>query len=165
MNRALIVGLGMLALSQFITAGTYSIAGTGDSYTVATGLLVLGAISVVRGLYQQARLLDSNRDVLGAHLASLVSRRCSFLKGVLNLDVHDRLPTHARTPNADRRSGVRCTGLPAGFESSAPIRSTRWLVCRLSTSLGHSEKLVGSVESRRCRHRVWRQSPGGHLLS
>ena len=65
MNRALIFGLGLLALSQFITAGSYSIPGTGDRYAVATGLLVMGAISVIRGLYHQARLLESSREYLG----------------------------------------------------------------------------------------------------
>ena len=64
MNKALIFGLGMLAFSQFITAGNYSVAGTGDRYAVTTGLLVVGAISVIRGLYEQARLLESNREYL-----------------------------------------------------------------------------------------------------
>lgn len=50
-NRALLWGIGMLAVGGLITLSTYISAAPADSYIVTTGLLLIGGINLVRGLY------------------------------------------------------------------------------------------------------------------
>jgi hypothetical protein len=50
-NKALLWGIGMLAVGGLITLSTYIGGEPGDSYVVTTGLLVVGGINLIRGLY------------------------------------------------------------------------------------------------------------------
>lgn len=50
-NKALLWGIGMLAVGGLITLSTYISAEPGDSYIVTTGLLLVGGINLIRGLY------------------------------------------------------------------------------------------------------------------
>ena len=54
-NRPLMWGIGMLVLGGVITLGTYAAASEGGSYFVATGLLVVGGLNLIRGIYYQMR--------------------------------------------------------------------------------------------------------------
>lgn len=50
-NKALLWGIGMLAVGGLVTLSTYVAGAPGESYVVTTGLLVVGGISSIRGLY------------------------------------------------------------------------------------------------------------------
>lgn len=50
-NKALLWGIGMLAVGGLITLSSYIGGEAGDSYVVTTGLLVGGGINLIRGLY------------------------------------------------------------------------------------------------------------------
>ncbi len=50
-NNALFWGIGMLAVGGLITLSTYLSAAPGDNYLVTSGLLVVGGINLVRGVY------------------------------------------------------------------------------------------------------------------
>ena len=50
-NKALLWGIGMLAVGGLIALSTHVGGETGDSYVVTTGLLIVGGISLIRGLY------------------------------------------------------------------------------------------------------------------
>ena len=63
-NRPLMWGIGMLVLGGVITLGTYAAAADGGSYFVATGLLVVGAINLIRGTYYQIRYAAERRRSL-----------------------------------------------------------------------------------------------------
>ncbi|CAN5876125.1 hypothetical protein BH23ACT4_BH23ACT4_00250 [soil metagenome] len=52
-NKALFWGIGMLAVGGLITLSTHISAAPGDSYLVTTGLLLVGGLNLVRGLYFQ----------------------------------------------------------------------------------------------------------------
>jgi hypothetical protein len=54
-NTALFWGIGMLAVGGLITLSTHLSAATGESYLVTTGLLLVGGINLVRGVYLQLR--------------------------------------------------------------------------------------------------------------
>ena len=54
-NKALLWGIGMLAVGGLITLSTYIGGEPGDSYVVTIGLLVLGGINLIRGLYLHLR--------------------------------------------------------------------------------------------------------------
>jgi hypothetical protein len=51
----MLAGLGMAALGGILTAVTHSSADNGGTYYVFTGLLVLGGINFLRGLYYYMR--------------------------------------------------------------------------------------------------------------
>lgn len=50
-NTALFWGIGMLAVGGLITLSTFISAEPADSYIVTTGLLLVGGINLIRGLY------------------------------------------------------------------------------------------------------------------
>ena len=60
-NRPLMWGIGMLVLGGVITLGTYAAAADGGSYFVATGLLVVGGLNLIRGIYYQIRYVAARR--------------------------------------------------------------------------------------------------------
>lgn len=60
-NRPLLFGIGMLIVGGLITAGTYGAASGGGSYVIATGLLAVGGLNLIRGLYYQVKY-GAHRD-------------------------------------------------------------------------------------------------------
>lgn len=50
-NRDLLIGGGSLLLGLVITVATFALAAPGGTFVVMTGLLVIGAIEIVRGIY------------------------------------------------------------------------------------------------------------------
>lgn len=54
-NTALFWGIGMLAVGGLITLSTYITDAPADSYVVTTGLLLVGGINLIRGLYLQLK--------------------------------------------------------------------------------------------------------------
>ena len=51
----------MLALGGIISLGSFAAAADGGSYVVAIGLLVVGGLNVVRGIYYQIRYEAARR--------------------------------------------------------------------------------------------------------
>jgi hypothetical protein len=54
-NNALSWGIGMLAVGGVIMLSTYLSGGPADSYAVTSGLLLVGVLNLVRGLYLQIK--------------------------------------------------------------------------------------------------------------
>ena len=52
--KTLLIGVGFLVAGGVITAVTYSAASGGGTYVVTTGLFLVGAINVLRGLFRMA---------------------------------------------------------------------------------------------------------------
>lgn len=50
-NTALFWGIGMLAVAGLITLSSHISTAASDSFLVVTGLLLLGGINLIRGLY------------------------------------------------------------------------------------------------------------------
>jgi len=54
-NKALLLGIGMLAVGGLITLSTYISSAPSDSYKVTIGLLLVGGVTLVRGVYLHLR--------------------------------------------------------------------------------------------------------------
>lgn len=54
-NKALFWGIGMLAVGGLITLSNYVSGGPDESHIVTMGLLIVGGLSLLSGIYSQIR--------------------------------------------------------------------------------------------------------------